>query len=194
MSYSTFELVFSGVSNQSLGLIDFFHDFVTHIDTGCAANALVLQAITDINAGRANLYTESAVYTVTKSGLFCINAFLASSAWFTAIFIVGNQQRVLVEHNALETRIRAHVNTNLFTQPAGITVGGKTIKQDPEDAPGADIADHDVTKKRVYRCKPAHESEAGEQREQQPGSMLATGTHNAFTIPWTFVELHLFLS
>ena len=50
--------------------------------------------------------------------------------------VVGDDQRVAVEHRALEARVRAHVLAHLLAQVAGVAVGGEAVEQDPEGFPG----------------------------------------------------------
>ena len=58
-------MVFHGVLrrkfNQTTRITYFVHDGVAHIGTSTAANALVLQAISNINASGAHLDTQAAV-------------------------------------------------------------------------------------------------------------------------------------
>ena len=47
--------------NQTTRIPYFVHDGVAHIGTSTTANALVLQAISNINASGAHLHTQAAV-------------------------------------------------------------------------------------------------------------------------------------
>ena len=60
---------------------------------------------------------------------------LATAPGFAAFFIVGDDQRVFVEHGALEPRIRAHVLADLFAHEAGVAVGRESVEQHPEQFP-----------------------------------------------------------
>ena len=61
--------VFGGIAYQAFFVAHFIHDFVTDIDAGCAADALVLQAIANIDTGRADLHTQRAVDAVAQADL-----------------------------------------------------------------------------------------------------------------------------
>src|SRR6185369_18062423 len=94
---------------------------------GGAADALVLQALADVDAGRADLHADAAVDAVALVA--------ALPPRLAARLVVGDDQRVLVEHRALETRVGAHVQADLFAHPAGVAVGGKAVERDPERFP-----------------------------------------------------------
>ena len=49
-------------------------DIVTAVNTGGTADTLILQTVTDIDAGRANLYTQRAINAVTQARLLQIGA------------------------------------------------------------------------------------------------------------------------
>ena len=51
--------------------------------------------------------------------------------------VVADDQRVLVEHRALEARVRAHVLADLLAHEAGVAVGGEAVEQHPEPLPRA---------------------------------------------------------
>jgi hypothetical protein len=49
--------------------------------------------------------------------------------------IVGNDQRIGVDHGALKPRIGTHVDAHLLTQPSSISIGGKAVEQIPRRSP-----------------------------------------------------------
>ena len=51
--------------------------------------------------------------------------------------VVADDQRVAVEHRALEARVGAHVLADLLAQEAGVAVGGEAVEQHPEHFPRA---------------------------------------------------------
>ena len=53
--------IFRGVADQPARIVHLVHDFVTGIDAGGAGNAFDLQAITDVDAGRADLHAGAAI-------------------------------------------------------------------------------------------------------------------------------------
>jgi hypothetical protein len=94
---------------------------VAGIHAGGALNALELQAVANINAGGADLNAQAAIHTVAQRVF--LGRLLEGAAGFATFMIIGNDQRVLVEHDALEAAIGTHVQTDLFTEPSGIHVG-----------------------------------------------------------------------
>ena len=96
----------------------------------------------------------------------------AAAARFTAFLVIGNNQRVLVEHGALEARIGTHVLADLLAHVAGIAVGREAVKQTPEQRPAADVQREDVDAELAYRREIADEREAGPHRERNPQELL----------------------
>ena len=64
----------------------------------------------------------------------------ARAARLAALGVVGDDQRVLVEHRALEARVGAHVLADLLAHEAGVAVGGEAVEQHPEGLPGPEAA------------------------------------------------------
>src|SRR5690606_18451895 len=158
---------------------------------------LDLQAITDVDAGRADLHAGKAIDAIAEGpgiaggGRICrgqghaggeAGLAIATSgvglqpspmpARFAARHVVADDQGVAIEHRALEARIRAHVFAYLLAQVAGIAVGGEAIEKDPESFPAADRALHEVAAKLADWREEADESEAGPQREADPCQLL----------------------
>ena len=69
--------VFRGVANQPFLIAHLIHDLVTDIDAGGAADALVLQAVANIDPGRAHLYTQGAIHAVTQARLLRVGTLFA---------------------------------------------------------------------------------------------------------------------
>ena len=61
---------------------------------------------------------------------------LRDAARLAALTVVGDDQRVGVEHHALEAGVGAHVLAHLLAHPAGVAVGREAVEQDPERLPG----------------------------------------------------------
>ena len=55
-------------------------------------------------------------------------------------------RRVLVEHGALEARVRAHVLADLLAHEAGVSIGGEPVEQHPEQFPGTGGKSHQVSR------------------------------------------------
>ena len=109
----------SGVAHQAARRADLVHDLVAGIDAGGAGDALVLQAVADVDAGRTGLDAEGAVDAVAERFLRLGLPARARAARLAAYRVVGDDQRVAVEHGALEARIRAHVDADLLAHLAG---------------------------------------------------------------------------
>src|SRR5699024_9777918 len=112
----TLQLVFSRVANQTPWVVHFVHNFITGINTQSAANTLVLQAIADINSGRAYLNALAAINTVTQTDVFRLYAFFTGAARLAAAGIIGNDTGVRIEHHRLEAGVWAHVQADLLPQ------------------------------------------------------------------------------
>ncbi|MNR03566.1 hypothetical protein D3C85_1194640 [compost metagenome] len=121
---ATLQLMFGGIADQSPGVAHFVHDRIAGVDARGATDAFHLQAIADVDAGRADLYAELAIDAIAQTDLGGFDLAFARATVFATGHVVGNGQGVFVEHHALEPRIRAHVHAHRFTQPAGIDVGG----------------------------------------------------------------------
>src|ERR1035441_3207526 len=123
-----------GVTDQPAGRPDFVHDVIAGVDARRAGDTLVLQTLADIDAGRTDLYTERAIDAIALS-LRGWRSAATGAARFAAPFIVGNDQRVLVEHGALETRVGAHVLAHLLAQVSGIAVSRNRVQKNPKYRP-----------------------------------------------------------
>src|SRR5690606_18962951 len=115
------------------------HDGVTGIDTEGAANALVLEAVTNIDPGRTHLHAHAAVDTVSQIGLTRIDSALAATAWLPPVWVIGDDHGIAIEHHRLESGIGAHVETDLLAQPACVQVGGQREESDPEISPATGV-------------------------------------------------------
>ncbi len=128
-----------GVADQPAWIVHLVHDRIAGINAGCAANALDLQTVADVDTGWADLDAHGAVDTVAKPHGLVVGIFLPRAALLATARVVGNDQRVLVEHHALEARVRAHVDAHLLTQVASTAVGGEGKEADPERRPAVDV-------------------------------------------------------
>src|SRR3546814_5152435 len=110
--------MFGGVADQPARVIHLVHDVVAGVDARRAADAFDLQAVANVDTGGADLDAHGAVDAVPQAQGLVVNALLAGATAFAATRVVGNDQGVLVEHHALETCVRAHVDAHLLAQPA----------------------------------------------------------------------------
>src|SRR5574343_1091005 len=166
--------VFGRVADQPLRQADLVHDLIADVDAGGAADALVLQAVADVDAGWADLHAESAIDAIAEAGRLGIDTLRARPARLAAFRIVGDDQRIRVEHHALEAGVGAHVLADLLAHEAGEQVGEAAVEEDPEGFPGAEVAGADIVDQLVHRREVADQREAGPQREDQPERMLGT--------------------
>ncbi len=130
---------------------------------------------------RHRLLLAGAEHVFAGDGLFqqaasaCLHAaqlLAASTAWFTARRVVGDHQRVAVEHGALETGIGAHVLADLLAQEAGVGPGGQRIEQHPEQFPVAPVERGKTLPEIDDGSEEADEGEARPQREHHPQQVL----------------------
>ena len=54
------------VADQAARIAHLVHHFIAGIDAGAAGDALVLQSVADIDAGRADLHADRAIDAVTQ--------------------------------------------------------------------------------------------------------------------------------
>ena len=127
--------VLRGVADQAARVLHLVHHAVADVDAGGAADALVLQALADVDAGRADLHAQVAVDAVAQLGGLQVGLAPARAARLAALGVVADDQRVLVEHRALEARVGTHVLADLLAHAAGVAVGGEAVEQDPEPSP-----------------------------------------------------------
>src|SRR5450830_2102705 len=173
MGFLPGEVVFGGVADQPAGVLHLVHDAVAGVDAGGATDALDLQAVTDVDAGGADLHAHRAVDAVAQALGLVVGAFLARATLFAPARVVGDDQGILVEHHALEARIGAHVDAHLFAQPAGVAVGGEGEEADPEVRPAIGLAGEEVKHQFADRREVADEGHAGDKTDQQPQRVLA---------------------
>ena len=103
--------------------------------TSTTPNTFVLQTFSNINPCRTHLNTQGAIYAIPQVICLGINLVRTPTSGFTAFFIVGHDQRVMVKHRALKACIGTHVFTDLFTHKSSIAVGSKRIEKHPKQFP-----------------------------------------------------------
>src|SRR5690606_30798960 len=184
------EIVFGGVADQPARVVHLVHDGVACVDAGGTADALDLQAVTDVDAGRADLNAHGAIDAVAETHGFVVGVLLARAALFAAARIVGDDQGVLVEHHALEAGVGAHVDTHLLAQEAGIAIGGEGEEADPEQRPAADLEGEQVRHQVADRGEVADEGNADAQGNPQPDGVLGQLASEFASAHWRLVELH----
>ncbi|MNT18953.1 hypothetical protein D3C72_1541840 [compost metagenome] len=81
---ATLQVVFGLVADQATGVAHFVHDRITGVDARRAADAFHLQAIADVDTGRADLHTHLAINTVAQAFGLVVAVFFARAAGFAA--------------------------------------------------------------------------------------------------------------
>ena len=153
--------IFRGVPNQTAWVLHLVHDLVTDIDTGGTADTFVLQALANIDSRRANCDAEVAINAVAQSLGLVIDSLVAGATWLASFDVVGDDQRIGVEHDALKPGVRAHVLADLFAQVAGKAVGKCTVEANPQPFPGAEREGRCLCPQLLDRCEVANEGETG---------------------------------
>jgi hypothetical protein len=114
----------------------------------------------------------------------------ARAARLAALGVVGDDQRVGVEHDALEAGVGAHVLAHLLAHEAGVAPGGEGIEEDPEGLPGPELPAQHRTSQRLDRREVADEGEAGPQRDQGPDGVLGRLARELAGTPGRGIQLH----
>src|SRR3989344_1888221 len=187
---AVFHAVERGVMDQAARRPDLVHDRVADVDARGAADALVLQALPDVDARRADLHAQGAVDAVALVQGLGIGTALARATGLTALGVVADDEGVAVEHRALKARVRAHVLAHLLAHVARVAIGGETVEQHPEDLPGAHAEVDDLGGKHADRREVADEGVARPQRKGDPGELLARLAPDLVHGPGGLVELH----
>ena len=184
------QCVFGRVADQAARQANLVHDLVADVDTGGAADAFVLQAVADVDPGRADMHALAAVDAVAETGGLGIDAFLAGAALFAAFRVIGDDQRVRVEHHALEAGVGAHVLAHLFAQEAGHQDHEAAVEEDPEGFPGAEAVGQHVVDQFLDRGEVADQGEAAPQAEHGPQQVLGAAQRELAAAQRCLVELH----
>src|SRR5690606_6300716 len=135
-------------------------------------DAFILQAVANVDARGADLHAQGAIDAVAQAVLFLRGLAGARTPWLAARHIVGDRERVVIEHHALKARIRAHVLAHLLAQPARVAVGGQAVEEDPETLPRTQTGGEDLVAQRANGREVAHEGKARPERHHQPDAML----------------------
>src|SRR5690606_3652983 len=124
--------VLGRIADQATLIAHAIHHIVATVDTGATADTFILQTIADIDSGRTNLHADIAIDAIALAYRPGVDALAARTTWIATLLIVGHDQRIGIEHHALEARIRAHVNAHLLAQYTGEKIGKGGIEQAPE--------------------------------------------------------------
>ncbi len=119
-----------------------------------------------------HLHAQLAIDAVAEADVRRFGFTLARAAVFATGRIVGDGQRVFVEHHALEPRIRAHVHAHRFAQPAGVEVSGGGEEQHPEQAHAAHLPGQQFAGQRPNGCEVTDKGQPGQHADTQPQRMF----------------------
>src|SRR5574337_221294 len=144
----------------------------TAVDAGGTPDALVLQAIANIDASRADLHADATIDAISLANGARIDPLAPRTTGFAPLLIVGNDQRVRIEHHRLEPRIGTHIRAHLLPHHPGHEVGETPIEEDPEQFPGSEAEGHGFMDELAHRGEIANEGKAGPQGNQGPGTVL----------------------
>jgi len=161
------QLPFRSEADQALRRAYPVHDLIAGIDAESAVDALVLQAIANIDAGRTNLDADAAIDAVAGIG-----GRMPGAARFAALPVVARVGRRRVEHDALETRVRAHVLTDRLAGQSGLNIGEGGVENQPEGFPGPGVEGLDGGQQIADRREIADEGNRGPQRDDPPQAVL----------------------
>src|SRR5690606_34604473 len=184
------ERVRGGVADQAPRIAHAIHHLVAAVYARGAADALVLQALADVYAGRAHVDADLAIDAITQAERLRVGLARARAARLDAIGIVGDDQRVLVEHRALEARVRAHVLADLLAHEAGVAPGREAVEQHPEGLPGSGGQRQQRTQQFADRREIADEGDPGPQRHRDPQEMLGSLARELRGAHRRAIELH----
>ena len=166
------QCVFGGVANQTSRIMHLVHHLVAAVDARGTADALVLQAVADVDAGRAHLDADAAIDAIADSLLARIDRPCTRAPRLAPLAVVGDHQRVLVEHHALEARVRTHVLAHLLAEETSVAVGGEAVEEDPKRLPRTQLPRHSTNAEISDRREVADKAIAGPQGDDEPGDVL----------------------
>src|SRR5262249_30342263 len=135
-------------------------------------DAFELQTLADIDAGWAYLDADVAVDAIAQALAARIDRARPRPTRFAARPVVSDDQRVAVEHHALEARIWTHVLADLLAHEPRVAEGREAVEKDPERFPSAEVPRGDVEAELADRREIANERVAGPQRDDEPGDVL----------------------
>ncbi len=105
-------------------MADLVHHRVAGVDAQRAGDAFELLAVANVDACGADGDAGVAVDAIAGQQPLRLCLLLAAHARLAAPVIVGDDQRVLVEHGRLDARPGAHVDADLFAHDATKNIGG----------------------------------------------------------------------
>ena len=129
------QCILGRIANQAARITHLVHHLIATVDARGATDALVLQSFADIDSDRADLDADRAIDAIAEAGRSMVDLAAARAARLAAQRVVGDDQRIGVEHHALKSGVRTHVLADLLAQITGIAVRRACIEQYPERLP-----------------------------------------------------------
>ncbi len=174
------------IGDQAGGTTGLQHYFVTGIDAGTAVDTGNLQTVTDINIGRADLHTQTAVDAIAAAvGI----ARVMLTPGFATRAVVAYGAGLVIEHHRLKAGIGAHMGADGFAQPAGVEKGEGADQDQPEHSNAADISLDNITPPLRQRVEVGNDGNGGRQTEQSPGNKLQCPANLLLAGPFTLIQL-----
>ncbi|EKD97119.1 MAG: hypothetical protein ACD_23C01062G0001 [uncultured bacterium] len=163
------------------------HHGIAGIHAKATANAFVLQALADINTHRAHLNTQGAVDAVAQPLGLVVHRLDSGTTRLASGFVVGDDERVSIEHRALETGIGTHVFAHLLPHKTGIAVGGQSVEKHPENLPAASKSQQLRTQIPNWH-KITHKGETGPKGHGHPYGLLQELLADLFKCPGACIQ------
>src|SRR5690606_21795390 len=164
------------------------HHGVTGIDTSPTTDTHVLQAIPDIDAGRTYLHAQTAIDAIAHPCFFMVDFAGAAATRLATFVVIRDDECVVIDHHALEARVRAHVFANCFTHEAGVAPRGKGVEQHPEPLPGPKRQGEHASTQLTDGSKIANKCEASPERDEHPNRVLRSFQAQLARIPGLFIQ------
>src|SRR5262249_52498080 len=130
------------VGNQPARPLDLGHDLVAGIDAESALDALELRAVADVDSRGAYSHALIAIDAVATP--FPGLSRLVRPARPPAPAAISDQQRVAVEHRALDARPGAHIDAHLLTRDPAEHIGGGGENADEQIGGEGRIEGHEL--------------------------------------------------
>ena len=144
------------------------HHVVAGVNTGSAGDAFQLQAVADINAGRADLHAHGAINAETERIRVFAILFLQATARFATLRVIGDDERVLVEHRPLKAGVGTDIFAELLTHDARLQITKTAVKRDPEIRFHVRMQGEKFRNQLAYRHEITDKANPGAHRHQYP--------------------------
>src|SRR3546814_5062583 len=107
----------------------------------------------------ANLHAQAAIDAIAHTRFFMVNTARTPAPRLAAYIVISNDEGIVVDHHALEARIRTHIFADGFPHETRIAPGCKGIENHPEPLPGSQGQRQQPHAQLAYRRKVADEGQ-----------------------------------